>query len=71
MRLTKFNWKYFLLVFISIGLLVVLFNFEEIMESKIAKTKMDVYKAVKEGNMEKMDSLILDYIESEIKKEYE
>lgn len=71
MPLIKFNWKYFTLVFISVGLLVLWLNFDKIIESKTAKAKMNVYKAVREANVEKVDSIIMDYIETEIKKENE
>jgi len=71
MPVIKFNWKYFALVFICIGLLVLWLNFDKIKESKTAKVKMDVFKAVKKGNVEQVDSIIMDYIETEIKKEDE
>lgn len=67
----KFNLKYFLLVFFTIGSLVIWLNFDKIMESEITKTKLDVLNAINEGNIEQVDSIIQDYIETEIKKEDE
>jgi len=71
MPVIKFNWKYFAMVFICISLIVLWSNIDKIMESKTAKAKMDVFKAVKKGNVEQVDSIIMDYIEAEIKKEDE